>query len=1137
MTGTPPDHPSREERVNEAIAAYLRAAEAGQAPDPECWLAQHADLADELHSFLADRDGFRRLAGDLPAAPPPAAGAAEAPTLAPGAPWPDPKLGTVRYFGDYELLEEIARGGMGVVFRARQVSLSRVVALKMILAGQLASPDDVERFRREAEAAANLDHPHIVPIYEVGEHEGQQYFSMKLVEGSSLSHKLPELQRDQKAAARLLARVARAVHYAHQRGILHRDLKPANILLDQDGQPHVTDFGLAKRLQDDRRLTQSGAIVGTPSYMAPEQAGGGKALSTAADVYSLGAILYELLTGQPPFQAETPLDTLMQVIEREPPRPRSRNARIDRDLETICLKCLEKAPQRRYDSAAALADDLERFLRGEPIEARSVGRLERAWRWCRRNPRRAAVVAALALMAAWIVGSAVVHQRATERLLADTVEQRDRADEQRRLAAEGEAEVRRLLYVSGVNLAHREALAQNWQRAHQLLDECPADLRGWEWHYLRRTFRGRLFGITVGENVPLADVAYRPDGRELALLASDGAVYLWRGPSGPLRRAFGARPAGPPDNHPDPAATALAYHPDGRQLAVAGGGPGVTIWDLPEGRRRLHCGQVAVTAVAYSPDGRYLTTAPPVQRFDSSTGKLVHDWPDAHAAAFGPGGVLALAYKNGTVELRDAASGKPRHVLRSPRLTAAGYWLVAISPDGRLAAAVQISPDGEVAIPIWDVSSGKELRVLNRGGYVGDHLRGLKFSPDGALLALGHTDRDFLGGLTVWDTATGRLARDRTEYEEGVEGLAFRPDGLALATAHMHGGAGVWNGRLGLAGTALGPPEESAHCLAAGAGAGGTVWSAWQKAGERARVLIQAGAERRPVASWQQKLGAGRAVAFAPGPLLFADATTDGYSVHPGAEVVLRAADTGRVVRRLPGRATAAPPAEGPRAIAGWAGALRPLKFAPNGRRLLVVRGVAADCVEVWDAQTGQLVRLLPSCSRQDVLRRAEDTGGVCGTTWSPDGRRVAVLDESGAVTVWDVEDGRAVGSFTIGGGTPDTAAFSPDGRQLAVSVQRGEGTTAVTVYKVESGERVLTVTGLIHAEHWTAFSPDGRRLATADSRGKFVKLWDAETGRDLMTLPGQVGLKDLAFTPDGQKLIATGDLVHVFDVAPLRDE
>ncbi len=302
----------------------------------------------------------------------------------------------VRYFGDYEIVREIARGGMGVVFQARQTSLNRPVALKMILAGQLADETDIKRFYTEAEAAANLDHPGIVPIYEVGQHEGQHYFSMGFIDGQSLSQRLAEGPLPAGEAAELIRRVSEAIEYAHQHGVVHRDLKPANILMDQNGNPRVTDFGLAKKVQGDSGLTGSGQIMGTPSYMPPEQAGGKRGeVGPAADVYSLGATLYASLTGRPPFQAATAMDTVIQVVSEEPVPPRRLNAAIPRDLETICLKCLEKEPGKRYESAAALGEDLRRYVAGEPIAARPVGQAERAWRWCRRKPVIAGLIASL----------------------------------------------------------------------------------------------------------------------------------------------------------------------------------------------------------------------------------------------------------------------------------------------------------------------------------------------------------------------------------------------------------------------------------------------------------------------------------------------------------------------------------------------------------------------------------------------------------------------------------------------------------------------------------------------------------------------------------------------------------------------
>ena len=390
------DHGPRAAGLHEVPwRAYFEAVEAGRAPDREELLARHPDLAAELAEFFAEQDRFHRLVEPLrPEAPGPGRGPDRGPRRAPRGSPSDADPGTrsaatttaseARRPGGHDRRPSptprprrrwrrrrrptlpagpgsatsattscrrvLGRGGMGVVYEARQLSLNRLVALKMIRAGDLAGDDELRRFQIEAEAVANLDHPHIVPVYEVGEHQGQHYFSMKLIDGGSLAGRLAEYAADPRAAARLMATVARAVHHAHQRGILHRDLKPANILLDEQGRPHVTDFGLAKRVEAGDELTLSGAVVGTPGYMAPEQASGQRrAITTAADVYGLGAILYALLTGRPPFQGDSVLETLEQVRDRPPEPPARLNRRVDRDLETICLKCLEKDPRRRYE--------------------------------------------------------------------------------------------------------------------------------------------------------------------------------------------------------------------------------------------------------------------------------------------------------------------------------------------------------------------------------------------------------------------------------------------------------------------------------------------------------------------------------------------------------------------------------------------------------------------------------------------------------------------------------------------------------------------------------------------------------------------------------------------------------------------
>jgi len=439
-----------EQRIDSAVAEYLEAVERGEATDPKRWLERYPDVAGELEAFFAAETRFDRLLAPLrsPATP----------SIRDGTATASPPLRTVK---DYELLSEIGRGGMGIIFKARQQSLNRLAAVKMIRTGEWASSEDRLRFRFEAETIAALDHPNIVPIYEVGEvasEDGTQlpFFSMKLIEGENLSQARGRFRKEYKSITQLMILVTRAVEHAHQRGVLHRDLKPANILLKISAEavpneemrrgsgfalgplfitPHISDFGLARRAQQ-RGQTLPGAIIGTPSYLAPEVARGHEFATSASDVYSLGAILYELLTGAPPFQGETALETIRLAAGAAVKPPCKVDPRIPQDLETICLKCLETDPGKRYASADKLAEDLEDFLAGRPIAARPSGRFGRFRRWCRRQPVIAGLSAALLLVVLvslpliiWNWQRAVEHEKQAKFQLGETQKERDRADE------------------------------------------------------------------------------------------------------------------------------------------------------------------------------------------------------------------------------------------------------------------------------------------------------------------------------------------------------------------------------------------------------------------------------------------------------------------------------------------------------------------------------------------------------------------------------------------------------------------------------------------------------------------------------------------------------------------------------------
>jgi len=1089
---------SRDRRINEVIAAYLEARRTGAPANRQEWLGRHPDLADELQSFFADQDNFERLAG--PPGPPEALAAqavAEAATLAPG-----PTEGfapgvRVRYFGDYELLEEIARGGMGVVFKARQLSLNRTVALKMILAGQLASAEDVHRFRTEAEAAGNLDHPNILPIHEVGEHQGQHFFSMKLIEGGSLTQYLPRLTGDPRAAARLLATVARAVHFAHQRGILHRDLKPANILLDNEGQPYVTDFGLAKRVLADSQLTQSGVIVGTPSYMAPEQAAARKDLSTAADVYSLGAILYELLAGRPPFRAATPLDTILQVLDREPERPRASNPRLSRDLETVCLKCLEKDPARRYESAAALADDLERWLAGRPVSARPVGQFGRTWRWCRRNPAVATLTAAVAaaLLAGTVVSTSFAlhaNRKAEDELVARQGEQYQRleAERQREAAERQREEARRSLYVANMSLAQRAWVEGMFTQALDLLNAYQPhsgeeDLRGFEWYLLERVCHPELHTLT-GHTDYVKSVTFSSDGKWLASGSDDGTVRLWDTATGKELRSLWSYSKG---------ISGVALSPDGKALAGAAADGAVKVWD-PSTGRELHFFappdperpvRGSLVGIAFSPDGKRLAWGSPsgaVWLWDATRTQgpvcvgRSHEGAVCNVAWSHDGKWLATGSFDGTAKIWDAVKYMERHTL--PGFTG-GVRTVAFSPDGKYLAVGGI----DLTEKLYDPASGKELLKVQHPNVVG----GVAFSSDGRLRAVACGN----GTVRIMEGARDRELATFRGHAMAATGVAFSPDGKWVASCSEDTTLKLWvtagapdMRMLGEQGTAVytvafGPDGRR---LATGVDDGvvkvwdmGTAQLLWSCAGHTSAV---------------------RGVVFSPDGKCVASAGSD-------QAVKMWDAVTGRQLWAQIGHA---------QVILGVA-------FSPDGRTLATASGDST--VKLWDANTGREVRTLKG-----------HTDYVNGVAFSPNGRWLATASGDETAKVWDVETGREFRTLTGHKNLVMGVCFSPDSKRLATSSYD----TTVREWDTRTGRPLRTLRGHSQTVASVAYSPDGKRLASAGWDG-VIEIWDTDSGRSVGGL-GNGALRwsahQVAFSPDGWWLAWAGQqgFATVLDARPL---
>lgn len=1064
----------------------------------------------------------------------------------------------------YELLGELGRGGMGVVYKARQLGLNRIVALKMVLGGPFAEPEFQARFQSEAEAIARLQHPNIVQVFAIGIQESPlghafscPYFSQEYVSGGSLASRLNRAPQPPRAAARFMETLARAVHYAHEQGVVHRDLKPANILLEiadsrleiadrrqhpqsaisnlESAIPKIGDFGLAKQLDNTGTAspTISGTLLGTPEYMAPEQARCDDAIGPAVDTYALGVILYEMLTGRRPFEGSTALDVLEQVRQQEPVPPRRLQARTPRDLETICLKCLHKEPARRYASALALAEDLQRFLAGEPIRARPVSLPERAWRWARRRPALAGLLAFILVL---LLASAVTITAAWRYAVLGWNEadvKRTEAEHQRQLAEQRQEVTETNLYFSRITQADLARRLENPLTALRLLEQCQprfegdVDRRNWEWYFLRGLLNMDLQTLPAPHNDYIYDMAFSTDGQRLVtvggvpramnrLVNAPDRVRVWQIQADSMGKCLKEFP------HPQ-CGVAVAWGTNDETLIwVTGGGDVLTgslttgatalLQQLPDNTRAVRFSGMGQRYVAVQDRGV-------VRVWEKNKDQAIFSTsgPQVRTASLNPAGTEVALDMEGHVVLWDVATNQRMRTFVQEVRNIRGASSLTFSADGRLLALG--TQTGQTRI--WEVATGQLLQTL--AGHTGP-VRAVAFRLDGQQLATGGADHT----VRLWDLQSGAEVLLLRGHQGRVTSLSFHPSGLMLASGSSQPPEGkIWD---------LTRPQEYldipprglalARVEALGFSADGTLLQTVRSTGTLQRTRTDTGLDEgiHRVDLRGEWIVPSMLGAFTPDGRLLAAVSRAGSN-----RVTLLDPATGKKLQQF----------EHPRAVVH-------LSLSKDGRRLATSatswRGDGQRAVYVWDTTTGEPLTMIP-CPKSPINRLH---GPVA---LSPDGQLLAYDEylpgESAArpaprvhVCLLDLNTGQTRRITRGWSRRIEQLTFDATGRYLA-SVSGEDG---ISVYDCQADRWVhdAPLTGSVGAEVTdVAFSPDGQRLAGV-SRVE-VLLWDLVTGQKVLALqgapprPSDNGFNPrVVWSPDGRQLAASNwnNSVSLWDAA-----